>query len=239
QVVHDHADVTAPGWHEGRQTPEMISLFTGSQTDNRPHMELSDWHRYPPDLDADLRRGLASLRWTEQRGGNETNRKQAAHIRRLLDDLVEQSRSERQEQLRAEIKSLSRQIRAARARIRRHGGPGLATAVIRMWARQQGIPVNNGGPVQRDVIDAFERALGAGTQLQRSTIAIARAEADIASLVVRRTSVRAQLNRLRYSTPPTAVMRAWARAQGLDVPSSGLLPQHVIDAFNRQRSPRA
>ncbi|MDT9700853.1 hypothetical protein, partial [Streptomyces sp. P17] len=26
-----HADVTAPGGHEGRQTPEMISLFTGSQ----------------------------------------------------------------------------------------------------------------------------------------------------------------------------------------------------------------
>jgi hypothetical protein len=201
-----------------------------------PQVEVSSWwHLCPPDLDAELRRGLASLRWAEQQGLSQAGK--AAHIRQLLDDLVEDVRAERKDQLRAEIESLSQQIRAARAKIRRRGGPGLASAVIRMWAKQQGIPVkSSGGPLPSDVIDAFERALGADAHLHRKTIAIARTEADIASLVMRRTNARGQLHRLRSSALPAAVIRAWARAQGLDVPDSGRLPQGVIDAYNAQHS---
>ncbi|MGI5508872.1 Lsr2 family DNA-binding protein [Streptomyces sp. CA-106131] len=199
----------------------------------------SEGCRQPSDLDAELRRGLASLQWAERQAHNQTSKDQAAHIRRLLHDFVETTRVERQDQLREQIQLMNREIRAARARIRRLGGPGLATALIRLWARQQGHSVNSGGPVQRDIIDAFEDALGDHAQPHRRTIAIARAEADIATLRMRRTSAQGQLNRLRYSTPPTAVIRAWARAEGLDVPTTGRLPQHVIDAFNRQRPPRA
>lgn len=174
---------------------------------------------------------LAALMWAEQHG-SEADRNRAAHIRELLATLADsRARESRKAEIRAEIRSLGMELVSVRARLRRLGGPGMATAVIRTWAKQQGLAVAPGGPLPPEIINAFELRLGPQAPLHRKTITIARLQTQMASVQLRRMTAQRRLDRDHADIPPASVIRAWARNQGLDVPADGRLPQRIVDAY--------
>ncbi|MGW4784939.1 Lsr2 family DNA-binding protein [Streptomyces sp. NPDC004230] len=194
-----------------------------------------------PSVDPQLKRGLSALLWAEQQGDvGQVCKDRAAQVRELLAELEDhRAKSGQAAKVADQLKTLSLQLASARARQARIGGTGLGSAVIRVWARQQGLPVSSGGALRADVIDAFERSLGVQTKQHKKTIAEARLDTEIRRLKGCVTAARERLSRLQDYLPSAAAVRAWAKSQGMDVPDVGLLPLRIVEAWkahNQQTS---
>ncbi|MFJ2007936.1 Lsr2 family DNA-binding protein [Streptomyces chartreusis] len=180
-------------------------------------------------IDPTLIRGLAALMWAEQNAGHQRVRRRAAQVREALGELAGyQSRMIAEDSIRSDLAEVGRKLNAARCKFSRLGTG--TSALVRDWAKEQGMTVSPSGVLSADVIDAFEQQHQPLNHLgQRRAITAARLQREIASLKRVRTAARRRLDSL--TNPPAAEVRAWAQQQGLAAPASGQLPAYLIQAY--------
>lgn len=180
-------------------------------------------------IDPTLVRGLAALMWAEQNAGHQRMRQQAARVRELLSGLSGyQSRMIAEKRVRGELTEIGRKLNTAQCKLRRLGTN--TAAIIRHWADQQGMTVSPSGVLSAGVIEAFEQQHQHTNQRdQRRAITAARLQREIASFKRSQTAARKRLDSL--TNPPAAEVRAWAKQQSLDVPTTGQLPAWLTEAY--------
>lgn len=116
-------------------------------------------------VDPELVRALAALTAAEN-SHTSKHRKLAERTRAGLMELLRiQHNAEAVAKAEAEVEDLKRKLAAARNRLHKakNGTPTASTAVIRAWAKEQGLPVGDGGVLPREIREAWENHNQAAT----------------------------------------------------------------------------